>query len=158
MASYRTCFTSDCDFSPCETRNGPRPSGRPFQTTAHRAFHKAHTELLKTQNVSANPNLGNPSVGKWFDTTVFSQPAIYTFGNEGVGIIRAGGTINTDLSVQRSFHIRERMKLQARGDFFNATNHTNFGLPNTSFGAPTFGQVTSAGNAREIEISMRLEF
>jgi hypothetical protein len=109
-------------------------------------------------NVSGNPNLGNPSVQEWFNTAVFSQPAIYTFGNEGVGIIRAAGIVDTDLSLQRSFKIRERMKFQLRGEFFNATNHTNLGLPNTTFGSPTFGQVTSSGPPRQMELSMRLTF
>jgi hypothetical protein len=109
-------------------------------------------------NVSGNPNLSDRTVRMWFNTSVFSQPANYTFGNEGVGIIRAAGVFDTDVSIQRSFQVRERMRLQARGEFFNVTNHTNFGLPNTTFGSPTFGQVTSAGNARQVEISMRLEF
>jgi len=110
-------------------------------------------------NVSGNPNLGNPSVSEWFNTSVFSQPALYTFGNEGVGIIRAAGLVDTDLSIQRSFKIRERFKLHVRGEFFNATNHTNLGLPNLTFGSPTFGQVTStASNARQVETSLHLDF
>jgi hypothetical protein len=109
-------------------------------------------------NVLGNPNLSSPGVHEWFNMTDFAQPAIYQFGNEGVGIIRAAGIVDTDLSLQRSFKFRERMKLQARGEFFNLTNHTNFGLPNTTFGSPTFGQVTSASNGRQIEISLRLEF
>jgi hypothetical protein len=109
-------------------------------------------------NVSGNPNLNNPTVAQWFNTGVFSQPAIYTFGNEGVGIIRAAGIFDTDLALQRSFSIKERFKLHLRGEFFNATNHTNFGLPNTTFGSSTFGQVTSAGPARQVETSLHLDF
>ena len=66
--------------------------------------------------------------------------------------------MDTDLSIQRTFEIRERFKLHARGEFFNATNHTNLGLPDTTFRASTFGQVTSAGNARQVEVSMHLDF
>jgi hypothetical protein len=97
-------------------------------------------------------------VKEWFDVTAFAQPATYQFGNEGVGVIRAPGTFSSDVSIQRRFRVRERANLQVRGEFFNFPNHTNFGLPNTTLGAPTFGQVTSAGSPRQIELGMRLEF
>jgi len=109
-------------------------------------------------NVSGNPNLSNRTVAEWFNVALFSQPANYTFGNEGVGIIRAAGIVANDVSLQRGFRIRERATLQARGELFNVTNHTNFGLPNTTFGSATFGQVTSAANPRQIELSLRLLF
>jgi hypothetical protein len=109
-------------------------------------------------NVSGIPNVSNPSVNEWFNVSDFSQPAIYTFGNEGVGILRAAGIVDTDLSVQRSFKFRERYNLHLRGEFFNATNHTNMGLPNLTYGSPTFGVVTTSGPARQLETSLHLDF
>ena len=109
-------------------------------------------------DVLRNPALSNPTVHEWFDVTAFAQPATYQFGDEGVGILRAPGLFTMDFSLQRRFKIGERMNFQFRGEFFNALNRTNFGLPNTTFGTPTFGQVTSAAPGREIELGMRLEF
>jgi hypothetical protein len=111
-------------------------------------------------NALSDPNLpsGQRSVGTWFNTTAFSQPAIYTFGSEGVGIVRAPGLVNVDMSVLRNFRITEKVRAELRGEFFNALNHTNLGLPGQSFGAAAFGAISSAGPGRQIEIGARIMF
>jgi hypothetical protein len=43
-------------------------------------------------------------------------------------------------------------------EFFNALNHTNFGNPGAVFGSPTFGVISAAGPARQIEAGMRILF
>ena len=52
----------------------------------------------------------------------------------------------------------ERVRLEFRGEFFNAFNHTNFGLPGLVFGSSTFGVINSAGPARQIELGARVVF
>ena len=52
----------------------------------------------------------------------------------------------------------ERRRLQLRAEFFNALNHTNFGLPLNSIDSPAFGTITSALPAREVQFGARLEF
>jgi hypothetical protein len=108
-------------------------------------------------NVSRDPNLpvGGRSILQWFDTAAFTAPVAYTFGNEGVGIIRAPGSINFDLSLLRSFAITEHANLQLRGDFFNAFNHTNLDPPCLIFG-PSFGLINASGPARQIQHGVRL--
>jgi hypothetical protein len=133
-------------------------SGPPLTVVTQTNSTNAFSTGALRPNVLRDPALITPTVHEWFDITAFTQPLIYQFGNEGVGILRAAGLVNSDLSIQRRFKIRERMNFQFRGEFFNAFNHTNFLLPNTTFGAPTFGQVNSAGIARQIELGMRLEF
>ena len=54
---------------------------------------------------------------------------IYQFGNEGVGILRAPGLVNLDFSLHARFPLHRASALQFRGEFFNAINHTNLGLP-----------------------------
>jgi hypothetical protein len=45
-------------------------------------------------NLLTNPNtLSGRSVAEWFNTAAFAQPAIFTFGNEGVGTVRAPGLV-----------------------------------------------------------------
>ena len=111
-------------------------------------------------NVSGNPNLpsGQRSVAEWFNVADFSQPANLTFGNEGVGVIRAPGVVDFDLSLARTFRIKERFRAELRGDFFNSVNHTNLGLPGTTFGSASFGVISSAGAARQIELGARVFF
>jgi len=64
-----------------------------------------------------------------------------SFGNEGVGVLRAAGLVDFDFSVLKDFHLMERVRLEFRGEFFNAFNHTNFGLPGLVFGSSTFGVI-----------------
>ncbi|MBM3739320.1 MAG: TonB-dependent receptor [Acidobacteria bacterium] len=111
-------------------------------------------------DVSRNPNLptGERTLGRWFDTGAFSQPALFQFGNQGVSILRADGIINFDFSVLRNFALGEGRKLQFRGEFFNAPNHPNFEEPGLTFGAPGFGIVSAAGPARRIQFGLRLVF
>ena len=111
-------------------------------------------------NVAAGPNLpsGQRSVAAWFNTAAFSQPANLTFGNEGVGIVRAPGMVDVDASLARMFRLTERIHAELRGDFFNAFNHTNLGLPGSTFGASTFGVISASGPARQIELGARVVF
>jgi hypothetical protein len=111
-------------------------------------------------DVLANPNLPAAQRGltAWFNTAAFVQPAAYTFGDAGTGIVRGPGLIDLDFSVLRNFRIRERLHAEFRGEFFNALNHTNFGNPGAVFGSPTFGVISSAGPARQIEAGLRILF
>jgi len=108
----------------------------------------------------SNPNLSSDqrSVTRWFDTSAFAQPAAYTFGNAGVGIVRGPGIVNLDFSLLRKFRITERIGAEFRGEFFNAFNHTNLGNPGAAFGSAGFGVISSAGPARQIEVGVRILF
>jgi hypothetical protein len=73
--------------------------------------------------------------------------------------LRSDGIHNADLSFSKEFTVREGMKLQVRGEFFNFTNTPRFASPNTSFGDSQFGQVTSTlGSPRHTQIGVRFEF
>ena len=67
-------------------------------------------------------------------------------------MIRSGGWFNTDFSLLRNFDVTERMRLQLRGEFFNAFNHTVLGPPGLVFGTPAFGVVSIAAPARQIQM------
>lgn len=112
-------------------------------------------------NVSRNPNLSDDkkSLSRWFDTDAFSQPAAATFGNSGVGILRSDGVVNADLSLLRNFPLKgEDRRAQFRAEFFNLSNHPNFGVPGRVFGAAGFGLVSAAGPGRRIQLGLRLVF
>ncbi len=109
-------------------------------------------------NIVGSTGVSSPSVGQWFNTAVFAQPAAFTFGNEGVGILRSAGLIDFDFSVLRKFRVTERAHLEIRGEFFNAFNHTNLGNPGVTFGSAAFGTISTAGPARQIEIGARFAF
>lgn len=68
------------------------------------------------------------------------------------------GPITLDFSVFKNISITERARLQFRTEFFNLPNRANFNNPGTALTSGTFGQITSAGNAREIQFALKLLF
>jgi hypothetical protein len=73
--------------------------------------------------------------------------------------LRSDGVHNTDLSVSKEFAIREGMKLQIRGEFFNFTNTPRFAIPTTTLTDSQFGLVTSTlGQPRQVQFGIRFEF
>jgi len=102
--------------------------------------------------------VGNPSV---FNSDCFADPGDNVPGNAPryFSNLRSDGVHNADLSFSKEFVIREGMKLQVRGEFFNFTNTPRFNVPGTSFGGTSFGLVTSTLNSpRHTQIGLRFEF
>ncbi len=114
-----------------------------------------------------DPNANAPHTPqKWFDTSVFlplraasgASGATYSFGNTGKGIIKSPGLVSTDVSLVRSFTVREKAKFQFRGEFFNVFNHTNFNFPNVQVDNAAFGQIGSAQDPRQIQLALKILF
>ncbi len=105
--------------------------------------------------------LDNPTLAQWFDTTAFTIPAQYTFGNVGRihPSIRSDRIESLDLSVFKNFRIKERVSVQFRAEWFNALNHPIFGDPNTTVGNVNFGRVTSTANGpRQTQLALKFLF
>lgn len=98
--------------------------------------------------------VNNYFAGYTFTTPLPTQP----FGNEGRDAFRAPGLAQWDLAVDKSFRIREGIDLQFRSEFFNVTNHTNFGIPNTVTTSAAFGTIRSTYPARQIQFALKLLF
>ena len=98
---------------------------------------------------------------QWFNTAAFAAPnaALGIPGNARRGTIIGPGFNREDLGVFRDFRILERLNFQLRGEAFNVLNHTNFGAPAvTATTASTFGTITSAREARILQIGGKLNF
>jgi hypothetical protein len=96
---------------------------------------------------------------RWFDTSVFSQPAGFTFGNLGgtLGRLRADGVRNVDLSLFKHFAVAGRTRLQARVEAFNVFNRAQFSGPNTSVTSGSFGVVSSQANSpRQLQFGLKM--
>ena len=135
-------------------------TAEPFTVTTQVNNTFVNSAGAQRADVLRDPNLPNEekSLGRWFDTSAFVQPQQFTFGNQGVNILRADGLINLDMSILRNFPIGESKKLQIRGEFFNFTNHPNFGGPGATLNGPGFGIVSSAGPGRRIQIGARFVY
>jgi hypothetical protein len=95
----------------------------------------------------------------WFNTSAFALAAPGTFGNSPRNLLRAPGTFNLDWSLAKSFRVTERVSAQFRGDFFDLLNNPHFNAPGSSVaGTSTFGKITTAGDPRIVQLSMRLRF
>jgi hypothetical protein len=99
-------------------------------------------------------------LNRWFDTSVFSQPDPYTYGNLSprVADIRGHSISNFDLSLFKEFHpVRESMKMQFRAEALNAFNRVQFSNPNTTVTSSSFGRVTAQANApRQVQLGLKL--
>ena len=117
-------------------------------------------KTVERPNVLRNPNLATDqrSVDRWFDTSAFALPEPFTFGNAGAFIVDEDGRIGLDLSIAKKFRIVENHALELRGEFFNLPNHVSFGAPGTTIGTPTFGVISSATSARQIQFGLRYSF
>jgi hypothetical protein len=79
-------------------------------------------------------------------------------GNIGNGALRGPGQWNIDISLAKNFKLTEHMQLQIRTDSFDALNHTNLTGLVTEITNARFGQLTSTGGARTIQLNGRLSW
>jgi len=102
---------------------------------------------------------GTRTANAWFNTAAFAAPAAFTFGNVGRNSVYGPGLQTLDLALVRDFAIMEKVKFQFRGEFFNALNHTNLGVPDRFVNTPQFGTITQATTpGREIQLGARISF
>jgi hypothetical protein len=97
----------------------------------------------------------------WFNPNAFVSPGQYKFGNAGRNILRGPSFSDVDFSAGKTLMIPklERGQLQFRFDATNALNHTSLGIPNSSIGSSTVGQITGAAlSGRVFQLGARLSF
>ena len=113
-------------------------------------------------NLTCNPNSGPKTTAEWFNTSCFSMPAPFTYGNAGRDIVTGPGLDNFDATLQKEFPVHENIKLQFRLDIFDFLNHPNFNAPvgaGRMFSASSsFGSITSAQDPRDMQFSLRVVF
>ncbi|MGC4056003.1 MAG: hypothetical protein QM757_44920 [Paludibaculum sp.] len=131
--------------------------------------------------MAANPVLarGSRTVDQWFNTSVFSAPAlaqqvtdmagvmqVLARGNTPATFARGPGIVNTDLALFKNILITEKVKAQLRFEGYNAFNHTQFSSVGTTAqwdqsGAQTiadFGKITGARDPRILQLAIRVSF
>ena len=119
---------------------------------------------FRANNNGRSAKLSGPvheRLDRYFDTSVFSQPAPFTLGNVGRTLpdVRGPGTTNHDFSLFKNFRAREWMTVQFRGEFFNLFNTPAFGFPDQNANSVQFGRITSQANApRQVQFGLKLLF
>lgn len=106
----------------------------------------------------------NPTVGRWFDKSVFSVAPTYTFGNVGPVLpdVRTDSVKNVDAVLVKNFKASigdHAITTQFRSEFYNLFNHPQFGAPNGSITSQSVGTVTSQANSpRDIQFGLKVSF
>ena len=111
-------------------------------------------------NLVGDPNLPDAgrTVSQWFNTAVFVNPTPLTFGNSPRGGLRAAPVVTTDATLEKTFRVAERIKLDVRGEYYNLLNHAIFNVPGFTLGAGDFGVISSARPPRTAQLAARLSF
>lgn len=107
-------------------------------------------------------------VARFFNTDAFvptNQVPRGVYGNIGRNTVTGPGFANTDFSAMKDFRLFEATRLQFRAEFFNLFNQVSFGCrettggcndPDANVNSRTFGQIRSAGPAREVQLALKL--
>jgi hypothetical protein len=112
--------------------------------------------------------VSDPTIDRWFNPNVFSQPAPYTFGTTARTLpdVRNPGVVSADLSFFKNNYIgaEQRYNLQFRCEMFNALNHPQFGTPDVNVGdlGGGFAKITGSNSnviaARQIQLAVKFLF
>jgi len=152
--------TTGTDNSRTASDTGGNPVDRPNQVLAN---YKATNPVCSSQSICV----------QYINPAAFVANPIGTYGDVGRNALRGPGYFGFDVSLSRSFKIKERYSLQVRAEAFNILNHTDFvggfapagqpagasyGTLSTALNSSTFGQITGAYDPRILQFAMKFAF
>jgi hypothetical protein len=112
-------------------------------------------------NLTGDPLTPDGGIGNYLnrDTVAIPTDRTQPFGNAPRNAARAPAFYQFDLGLHKAFGLgRDQTRLEARVEAFNLFNTTNFGAPSGNRSATTFGTITSASAARQIQLGLKLYF
>ncbi len=110
---------------------------------------------------------GERSVSRWFNTSGFERAVARQLANNiqyfptRISGVRGDGINIADLSVFKTFTLREKLRLQLRGEAEGVMNHPNFDTPNMTPTNSLFGAVSATQTGQEerrIFVGLKLLF
>ncbi|MGC1372450.1 MAG: hypothetical protein WA824_09970, partial [Candidatus Sulfotelmatobacter sp.] len=113
------------------------------------------------QNGNAENN-GTPTAS-FINSNCFADPGDQNPGNAPRYFpgLRVNGIHDIDMNIYKSFVPKEGMKIDLRTETFNLFNHPRFAQPDSAYGDPAFGTITSDANGylpRYFQFGVRFEF
>jgi carboxypeptidase family protein/TonB-dependent receptor-like protein len=122
--------------------------------------------LLNSNAASARPDqVGNPNNGpktfmQYFNAAAFALvPALQVrSGNAAVNSIYGPNSTSVTLGLMRNIRIHDTAQLQLRAEAFNVFNHTSFNGVSTTVASTNYGQLTSAGDPRIMQLAAKFIF
>jgi hypothetical protein len=135
-------------------------TGLPFTVT--NAAARTNTGGTDRPDMIGNPELPSDqqTTQKWFNTAAFAAQPLFTAGSTPGTVMHGPPSRRLDLSFFKDLPINGSAKVQLRAEIYNLTNAVNFANPNSSFGSPAFGTISSTGNAiaRQMQFGIKLLF
>lgn len=124
---------------------------------------RTYSHFINTcyENTSGTPVVGPGACSSATDTPAYQQRLSYTTQTNSPYIgVRQQFHPLMDVSLFKTFPIREAMTFEIRGEFFNVLNSPIFGTPSTSLGSSSFGTVsmTQVNDPRYGQLTARLNF
>jgi hypothetical protein len=113
--------------------------------------------LPNATGVDPNSNSSTDDLLHWLDPAAYAVQPVNTPGNATPAGAWGPGFWTTDLSLVKRFTFNT-FTADLRAEAFNLFNTVNYGQPNGSFGSASFGQITSAGDPRVIQLAVRIGF
>jgi hypothetical protein len=181
IVTWRSGFPLDVMASPGaeSSISSPGPSGagdiQVVRSDLVGAIQYLDPGAFRTINVTTNGS-GEQSGNYWFTPNSFSNarevalntaattvdPATllnqFTYGTLGRNVLRGPGAFNANLSIAKTFRLREATELEFRVDAFNVFNNVEFGNPDTNIGDQSFGQISSTADPRIMQVALHLKF
>jgi len=117
-------------------------------------------QYIKTDPLTGEQTLVNP----YFNPALFSAEPLGGQGNANRRFFHGPGVDNWNLTLIKDIRLKENVRLEFRGEFFNAFNHAQFYGNNNvngnlNAGPSGFGRVSSAGNGSRIgQLGAKLYF
>jgi hypothetical protein len=137
-------------------------SGSPFNVlsgvdNSRSAVNADHADQIADWRLSGDRPEAD-RIGRYFNTSAFVVNAPGTFGDTARNLLRGPRKSNVDLGLAKSFVMAGHRRVQFRAEAFNLLNHANFGGPNATVSAATFGRITTAGNPRVMQLALKVIF
>jgi hypothetical protein len=125
-------------------------------TTSDLAFNGIPNQ--RVNQVSDDP-FGDKSLTNYLSAAAFAMPAAGTLGDHAPRSIEGPGFWKIDMSVARVLSLANQHTLEFRVEAFNVTNNFNWGDPNVSLNAGTFGRITTqVGDSRIMQFAVKYGF
>jgi hypothetical protein len=143
------------------------PTNLTYTETTAQEVDASDLEGYYRANVIGNPVLSSSSQVKTSTYLSYLNPATVVaptandqpFGNASRNSVRAPNYDTLDLSVHKRLRLwSEASALEVRVDSFNTLNRVNYQAPDGNVSDSTFGQITTAYPAREMQGALKLIF
>jgi hypothetical protein len=110
--------------------------------------------LISSTSISGPARVGN----LWFNPAAFARPALGTFGNAGLNILRGPWFQNWDAALFKNFKIGEHVDSQLRFEVFDFLNHPNLSDPVVSPTSGSFGRILAKSDNRNVQLGLKIRF